>query len=56
MAPAARAPGRDGWVDADGEVVKCHLEHVVPHVARTIRVVGERLEVGDEKRLLMFVL
>ena len=47
---------RDGRVNADGEVVKCHLEHVPPHVTRTTRVVGERLEVGDENRLLMNVL
>jgi len=32
-------------------VVKGRLEHVPPHVARTTRVVSERLEVGDENRL-----
>ena len=46
----------DGRIDADGEVVKGNFEHVPPNIARTTRVVGERLEVGDEKRLLIFVL
>src|SRR6185437_5384825 len=47
---------RDGRVDADGEVIQCDLQHVPAHVERTTRVVGERLQIRDQNRLVMDIL
>ena len=45
-----------GRVEARGQVVGHHLQHVIGHLGRVVAVVGQRLQIGDHDELAVMVL
>jgi hypothetical protein len=48
--------GRLGRIDADGQVVQRHFDHVAVHLVGVVHIVGQRLGVGQHDELLEIVL
>ena len=51
-----QAEGGLGRVQACGQVVGHHLQHVICHLGRVVAVVGQRLQIGDHHELTVMVL
>ncbi len=53
---ALQAEGGFGRIEAGGQVVGHHFQHVIGHLGRVVAVVGQRLQIGDHHELAVMVL